>query len=569
MNDSAGRQNASDGVELDMPPGIPLTSVSHLFRRLLSAVTAVLPALAYATWQDDIGYTQLAAELGAGLPKGNGVSATHVEASLSMNGEYLPTDVTQPTSGNFAGKSFVFDSGVAGISDHATRVASFFYGLNTDAALGDASEAPEVGLAPGSQIDVFEAGDWSASGFLKPGISVPQTESNAISNHSWISSDGPAATLNDLLRRLDFSVERDDYLCVAGLNNGSGSAMPYLLASAYNVIAVGLSDGEHSSGATPADLDGPGRVKPELVVPQNRTSWATAVVSSCGALLYSKADQTSGLANATKAEVLKALLLAGATKTKFPGWVNSATQPLDSHFGAGELNVRRSHQLLAAGEFNASTTQKVPPTGWDYTTTLAVGAQKNYTFTIPSGCRAAEMSVVLAWNRKIAGATGSLLVNPTPQLPALDLFLYHSTGFTVGALVASSESGANGSAAHNVEHIHLNDVPSGDYTIRVTNAASGSFSSDYALALLTVFAPASDPLIEASLPADGSTLTLAGLQLCPGQRYELQSSSNLVTWSVVQPFTATASTANFPVPASTARLFFRLRWIAPSVASPE
>ncbi|MGI8603962.1 MAG: hypothetical protein ACR2OZ_13335 [Verrucomicrobiales bacterium] len=525
-----------------------------------------LPA-APATWQDDIGFTQLRSLLGPAMPIGAGVSATHVEAVASANGEYLPSAITNPTSGNFSLKTFAFQSGISGISGHAIRVGSFFYGTNTDAALGDASVAPAIGLAPDDQVDVYQADDWLDDAFLRPSLSdVPATENNPVGNHSWISYPSDTSTpagLNDLLRRLDFAAERDDHLPIAGVNNGAGTAMPYLLVSGYNGIAIGLTNGAHSSGSSPADLDGPGRVKPELVAPLDRTSWATGVVSSCAGLLISEAMATPALANATRAETVKAILLAAATKEEFPGWANTSTRPLDAHFGAGQVNVLRSHRVLVAGEVNSSNSELRPSTGWDYSDPLAPGSRKNYTFTIPAGCRAVEFSAVLTWHRQITGVVGSLLVAPAPELANLDLALYQSNNFVAGAQVGVSESGASDSPAHNVEHIYLGHLGAGQFTLRVTNAAADSFNTDYALAWLTSLGPADKPQLASTLANDGMVMTLSLSRLCPSLTYALEKSPDLASWTRVEIFTAAAESRvlSQQVAPGTQRLFHRLRWI--------
>ena len=94
-----------------------------------------------------------------------------------------------------------------------------------------------------------------------------------------------AEQVNEALQRLDWTVERDDSVVVVGLNNGAGTPVPPLLASAYNVLSIGRSDGRHSTGVSSFEVDGVGRIKPELVAPMTATSWSTAVVSSCAALL--------------------------------------------------------------------------------------------------------------------------------------------------------------------------------------------------------------------------------------------------------------------------------------------
>ncbi len=233
----------------------------------------------------------------------------------------------------------------------------------------------------------------------------------------------------------------------------------------------------------------PDAVKPDLVAPQDRTSWATGTVSSCAALLFSKANATPALANATKSRVLRALLIAGATRDKFPAWTISRSQPLDSHFGAGEVNILRSYHMLAAGEFAASGLVHVGATGWNYATTITAGSQKNYTFTVPDGCQASGISAALSWDRKITGQSGTNLVSPQPLLPNLNLYLYHSTNFIAGAEVAASESGVSGSVQQNVELIVVKNLPAGDYTLRVVNTGTPSTPSDYGLAWLTTLRP--------------------------------------------------------------------------------
>jgi hypothetical protein len=531
---------------------------------IAAIVCTAMPAS--ATWQDEIGYNQLAAELGNNLPRGAGVSVTHVEAD--ENGEYAPSDVTHPTSGVFAGKAFSLESGPSALSGHAFRVGSFIYGANTNAALGDASVAPSAGLAPNNVIDSFSSDDWLADGFLKPGLAVPVVEPNAVSNHSWINytdPGSPAEDLNDLLRRLDFSIERDDYLCVAGLNNGVASAVPELLAGGYNVLAIGLTDGNHSTGVTPAGLDGPGRVKPDLVAPLNRTSWATAVVSSCGAMLFSHAASTPGLGDGTRAEVLRALLLAGATKSEFPGWANSGTRPLDAHFGAGEVNVRRSYRLLVGGSHGPGSSQLVPLTGWDFAPGLTAGSQRTYAFRIPQNGLGADVSIALTWNRRVGGAAAGRLDEPVPQLPELDLFLHQSQNFSLGNVVASSRSGTAGSVAHNIEHIYLTGLPAGEYTLRVTNAPTESFTSDYALAWLVVPAPAAQPEISSRFSPNGGTLNLTASNLSAGLPYQWQHSIDLINWNAMQSVVPAGDTATLGVAIAPGapRGFYRLIWTPP------
>ncbi|HMP08097.1 MAG TPA: hypothetical protein PJ982_17250, partial [Lacipirellulaceae bacterium] len=74
---------------------------------------------------------------------------------------------------------------------------------------------------------------------------------------------------------------------------------------------------------------GPGRYRPDIVVPveasgYNSVSAATAGVSSAAALLRGVAAGT----DADRSETMKAILMAGATKTEFlPGVVGSPNGP--------------------------------------------------------------------------------------------------------------------------------------------------------------------------------------------------------------------------------------------------
>ncbi len=523
-----------------------------IFLRIALAAAALAPLCARATWQDDIGYTRLVAELGAALPTGAGTGVSHVEAFATAGGEYVPTTDATPSTGNFAGKTFAFLSGTSAVSGHAVRVGSFIYGANTNAALGDASVAPQAGVGPG--IDLYSADGWLDADFLRTGLQLPRTETNDVSNHSWISYTDATFTpaeANAILRRVDYGIERDDYLLFGGLNNGSGTAVPELLASAYNAISVGLTNGNHSTGATPATVDGGGRTKPELVVPTDKTSWATGIASSCAALLHSTALPMGG--NGTRCEVLRAVLLAGARKDPFPAWSNTPMQPLDAHFGAGEVNVWRSHRVLTAGPFSGGTAAPVGLKGWSYAT-LNAGAQSVHAFTVPAGCVVTELSAALVWNRKVITGNPNAWTSPTPELADLDLRLFAASGFTPGVELAASAS-----ASHPLEHVWLRNLPAGDYVLRVENTGTPAAATDYGLAWFTEVRPVQPPEI-ASLFQE-NTLVLNFSALCPGLTYRLEASADLVAWTPQTTFTATAATATWSTTPTAQRQFYRLVWL--------
>ena len=403
----------------------------------LAIVLAIAVAAARADYKADIGWTKLQAEVGASLPNGAGVPVTQVEAPESP-GNYGPN----PANPEFTGKTLTFKSGPAGNSGHATTVGGYYYSLNGS-------------IAPGiTTIDVYEVNNWLGSGFLRRGsVFSPNAEPNAIQSHSWIGSfDSGGAQDIEVLRRFDSAIQQSEFLGVVGLNNNAPGNVPPLLAGTYNGISVGRSDSFHSYGTNTAD--GTGRTKPELVSPHDATSWATPTVAATAAMLRQNAP-----ANAKKVVSLKSILLAGATKHQFPAWSRTLTRPIDSVFGAGQLNAYRSYRILNAGQQTASTTTSVGIRGWDLNTTRAAG--RLYFFDIAPGNTAPALSALVTWGRTIGGAWPSA---STSTLANLTLRLHTATGFTKGTLIDSSESPVD-----NIEHIYQPALPPGRYALEVTS----------------------------------------------------------------------------------------------------
>ena len=401
-----------------------------------------------ASYADDIGMDALRAELGAAFPTGVGVGVSQIEANIiSGTSSYMP-DVT---SSEFSGKTITAMSGASVVSGHANTVAGYFYGSFS-------SLAPGVGA-----VDVYEANLWVHAGFLQLQTSsavAPNTETRFVQNHSWIGSFGTTSLDTEALRRFDYAIQQNNFVACVALNNGSGSSIPPLVASAYNAISVGLTSGDHSSGTTSLEIAG--RVKPEIVAPQPATSFATPIVSSAAAILRQSAP-TPG----RNSVALKAMLLAGATKDQFAGWSRTTARPLDSHFGAGQVNILHSYHLLVAGQQPASGSVLLGPRGWDSSATTA--AVKQYFFEISPGETASRFSAVLTWNRIItATIIASRWTNPTSNVPNLTLRLYAASGFAKGALVDESVSPVD-----NVEHLFEPVLPPGRYVMEVTGSQTG------------------------------------------------------------------------------------------------
>ena len=315
---------------------------------------------AAADWKLDIGYTALQKELGSALPTGAGVKVTQVEAS---GGKPDPSNVA------FAGDTFTLKTPGLTVTTHATTVGQYFYGNGTS-------------IAPGiTNIDCYDAGYYTGRHF-SAGVPLPPWSPAA----GWQTTVGsvPLTTLQavNILSRLDWVVNRDEYIQVVAMSNG-GTNNP-LLGNSFNAIAVGLSNGGAAHGTyplatTPTTPYAAAGTRPDLVAPASATSWATPMVSSAAALLvevghnggntlstdpavkFTTNRNGDTIYNAERSEVVKAALMAGASRTS-PNLTNSVTPKgytvntangLNNIYGAGQLNIYNSYHIIAAGEQNS------------------------------------------------------------------------------------------------------------------------------------------------------------------------------------------------------------------------
>ncbi len=433
-----------------------------LFSLVLTYIVASVGHTARADWKDDIGYTQLVQELtdlSIPPPTGAGIVVTQVEAEEPDTSNYRPN----PSNAEFTypplAKTFVYKTTTeTGISGHATTVGTYLYGNTTSIAPGVAT------------VNCWEASDWVYNGLKLLTTPAPVVEDGDVANFSWIGSLGPNSYDAEALKRLDFQINRDDFVATVAMNNGSSTTLPNLLGQGYNTISVGLSNGNHTHGTT--TLDGTSRMKPDIVAPASYTSYATPIVGAAAAMLLEPAKAMS--ADAAHSQTIKAILMAGATKTSGAGglagaWSHTQTQPLDATYGAGQLNVDRSYHILTAGQQAASGSQLVNPTGWDFGT-YSGSLPGFYFFDVSADTTLTELSAVLTWNAAVS-RSGSTY---TTTLANLDLSLYSVSGFDVGALVDQSIS-----AVDNVELISLTDLAPGRYALSVSG---GTDEASYGLA---------------------------------------------------------------------------------------
>jgi hypothetical protein len=425
----------------------PITNtLTAVFSGLL-LFAASTNASAQPAWHTQVGYAQLLNEYGL-VADGSGLDVALVEA-LS-GGNFMP-DPAQP---DLSGKAI--NQGSPGSSDpsgHATGVALNFFG-NTNS------------ISPGvAQITGFDANDWLGNQLGFDLGTDPLPQNFAVSNHSYIGFGLSVSDATDLLQRLDFAVNQTGMVAVVGVPN-SGS-LSQLLAPAYNVISVGRSSGVHASGLT--TFYGAGRVKPEIVVPSSSTSEGTARVSSGASLIYNAA----GGGNGSRPQVVKALLLAGATKSEFPTWDRTTTRPLDEVYGAGEMNVYHSYRILAGGEFDgtlgAAPSTLAPHEAWDFATASSESAMY-YDLNVPIAAK--DISIVLTWNMEITDTDEGEDFSPVASLgDNLDLRLYSVGGPFPGMLLDSSVS-----TVGNVEHIYVSSLGAGLYRMEVQSNVARDFA---------------------------------------------------------------------------------------------
>ncbi|HEX2746768.1 MAG TPA: hypothetical protein VHM91_02120 [Verrucomicrobiales bacterium] len=519
-------------------------------RLICCAFSAAAAAPVLANYADDTGYNQLKAELGAAIPTGNGVGMTQVEATPA-SGAYMPEGGTGTFSGSgyWVGKTFTAKSGTALFSDHAYHVATYLYGSNTDASLFAASASPSV-----VDIDNYDANNWG-SGFLSPAGAAPLVEVRAVQNHSWINdaSAANATLIKDLVRRQDFSINRDNYVCCAGVNNGSLAVVNDMWGSAYNAISVGLTNGEHSRGGVTSDMDGAGRRKPEMVVPLDATSFSTAFVSSTAAMLREKANLIN-TDNARKSKTLRAVLLAGATKDEFPAWAKTATHPIDEIFGAGELNVYNSYFILDGGEQPANSSTGRPFMAWD-NNSLAASGTAEYRLNIPAGMYGAELSAFVVWNRTLTNTSPVGFVLAVDPLINFDLTLIRDSATGGGSTTLDSST----STIYPFEHVWKKNLPAGNYRLRVSRGAGTT--QDYSIAWRLNAAP---HVPQTAFQFNGANLDFTFSGLLPTQPYKLQSSTDLTTWTDITSFTATTTSQTYSTPRpNVPRIFYHLLPVLP------
>jgi autotransporter-associated beta strand protein len=244
------------------------------------------------------------------------------------------------------------------------------------------------------------------------------------------------------------------------------------------------------------------------------TSFSTPVVAAASALLVDLGHTTPALSNgsvtptrfptttiyhAETSEVVKAMLLAGASRLAFNSADGSAlvdyrgdanrqsNNGLDKRFGAGQVNVHNSVSILLQGEQNSRAdghSGDVQSAGFDYDPHFggANGSNNSGVYEFTAGWTGQSLTASLAWNARIdIGRVRLGDFANAPTLYNLDLSLFDITSGTP-ALVANSTSGNQ-----NTENLWTSLVGGRRYRLEVTRGGTQTpFDWDYGLAWSTV-----------------------------------------------------------------------------------
>lgn len=418
-------------------------------RFITCSLLLVATAPALASYKEAIGYPELMAEFGDDLPDLSGMIVGQIE--FIRSGTWAPE-----ATGELADVNFTYDPASTGaFSSHAYEVGQFFYGSES--------------IAPGlNTVHAFRNTRWYAH--IGHTRNFPPWENPwRVENHSWGGATGFTPSDLQILARVDYRVGTHNMFSSIGLDNNTGSMWP-LLGNSYNGIVVGVASGNHNRGGT--NLYTTGRMKPDIVVPVPFTSYSTPVVAAAASLLIAKAEEGGSLADAGQAPVVKALLMAGATKEAFPAWANSSTRPLDEVHGTGNLNIHNSYKILLSGEQAPGGEDPGRESGWDWNVTPDPAGNRLYPFTITENWDG-EFSAVLAWNAEPISDTDES-GNPTwityhYNVENLPLRLWkrdHQNELEI-------EVSASVSEIDNVQHIYVTDLDAGPYALEVSGSAAG------------------------------------------------------------------------------------------------
>jgi len=291
-------------------------------------------------------------------------------------------------------------------------------------------------------------------------------------------------------------------------------------------------------------------MKPDIVGGVDVTSYTTPVVAGAAALLLETINNDASLAAADDPNVIRAILLAGATKDFNAAWKRvDQSKPYDSVYGAGLVNVYRSYHILKGGAQSPSETVLAKLKGW---AKLSSNGTRRFLVDIPDGRLAEEFSIVLSWFRDPILSPPGKRDAGIGNRPQLTLILYRrDSGGTLTEIDRSQ------SAVDNVEHVFRRHLTSGEYIIEVPGLTD---TYEYSLAWNVELGDGPNLVT----PTKG---VVQFTDLDPAASYDVRRSTSLVSteWQTVGTLPAAARfSASFTDPAPPVdRAFYRLEWSDP------
>jgi len=525
--------------------------------------------------QDDFKTGVTAFRIGTTNLYGTGIRVAQAEATNNPppleSYEVNPANVGSP-AGIFTyistyGTSSTYPNTVGTNSDHAEWVAKFFYGTVSPPGQTSAGIATNI-----AHVDVLDA-NYFFNNFVDQ--YTPQSLGDAIINQSYKYSATLPGNQTSITNQQLLDTLFDNYgayfnvLLVGAVGKTGHPGAP---GTGYNCISVGAYNGPDNVGgdsATGPTVDN-SRCKPDIVAPDQNTSFAVPQVAGSAAVLLQAAERGDGgtpTNSAADMRTLKALLLNGAVKQT--DWTNGPSTPLDARFGAGMLNLYNSYRQLAGGRQTnfVSTTVTVnaahPPTtatntiaalsGWSFATNTSSAtsdAINHYCFNVTNGSAKTVFltAATLVWNRQYYPYF-TPYYSPIKGINNLRLYLYNTANSN---LVACSTS-----TVDNVQHIWLTSLVPGRYDLQVWKAGGSTVSTAEPYALAFAFMPTPTLVMGKS----GTNVTVSWPAYPCG--YLAESATNVApapVWSTnnLLNFSVTNQMNVLPLAATNKTQFFRL-----------
>ncbi len=359
-------------------------------------------------------------------------------------------------------------------------------------------------------------------------LNSPTNRLLKVVNNSWNITYQNTAVDTDVIRRLDYMVQREDL----AMFNAAVSPIPKttipaaLVWSSRNGIAVRGTqafDPTHGTGIgkTHADLWGPKTAQGGDAL----ASYATPGVAGYAAALIDAADSQgwSNGQNGLRHEVVKSILMTGADKTDAAltttlggftqSWVANTVNNLSTTDGAGRADLNTSLDILYGGPqtmaaVSGSTIATASPVtlsaAWAFESSLAANAKRAVVVDLTDK-NLTQLTATLAWdvtqtekpnNRLDTTSSGTISTN-------LNLELLPVT-FDNGVYTLGSSLGITGlqslSTDDNVEHLYISDTlqsftapPSGLYAFVITNNSSANWNFGYGFSYTYDFTAVPEP----------------------------------------------------------------------------